>query len=933
MTRRLLAASLACALLAPAAPALASDPPDGALLTQRRQQMLSDLAALRFERLGDPVLRWDHIPPVTASKERPHELLVVLVEYPDVAFDRFAGQEDQGAKLAEWYQGQLFDPAYAKPGSLSHYYWNQSLGQYHLQGLVLPPVKLSKPRAAYGTPVRPEGGSWRNDSDSEGMVEEVLLGLSAAHPDLDWSAFDRWDPNDADGDGVLAEPDGYLDHFVLVFAGGGQSSCQRLYKIDDVLTPNAGAEALDKLTPEARSCAERMWPHRFMVQKRTGEGPVVEGRRNARGGVPIQPDLWARDYNMQSEYTDASTFIHEFGHSIGLPDIYARTSQNSTGGWEVMSGTASPLPQSFSAWSRMMLGWLRPAVIVPPEAGGKGVQSTYLRVLDDAGAPGGVDADLAAGVARAAMVVLPPKTIHIDLGGLPKAGGTRALYSGQGNELNRAMELRLDLRGMAGPVALEMDAWWDIEGGWDFAYLESTIDGGHTWRRHVTEDRRLMPAKHGHDGADTLPGFTGLSGDMDGDGKNEQRKDCDPKKQLAHGEDAAGTAKDPCLEPSWVRARFVMGDLAGNEARVRLRYFTDMAAVQRGIMVDNLVVRVGEGKGAKVVAQEDFEGEPNPAVRQGEFTPSEGRHTLLVPHYYVLELRDPYAPVGAGEHRYDSALADPVHAFWADPTDGTMKAIAARYRPGVLAWYYDGELAWSENDPATAGQGRGFLLAVDAWPDEVAIPGWDRWLQGTPGHFDTGYDVSERAAQEQIGASFLRTQCFVRSAAYRAQDLGATPGQDCPQERGEVEALEADGKPMIYSYEAINRLLPGPDRDKYEKASELVDYRIKDGKIVWRMRDVTLRYLHAMDAPFWIEPFADQAQILAVQDGHLSVVEHRAAPAVARFENAPRARWMNPRLFFGGVAVPAVPIAFELAKPAAGAPADARVKVYVDWNP
>lgn len=927
--RRLFTLSLA-ALSALAAPALAADAPDAAVLSMRRQQMMEDLAALRFEKLGDPVLRWDHIPPVTAPAERPHELLVVLVEYPDVQFDRFAGEADQGERLAAWYQGQLFDPDYGKAGSLSHYYRNQSLGLYHLQGKVLPPVRLSKPRAAYGTPVRPEGGSWRNDSDSEGMVEEVLSGLAAAHPELDWAAFDRWDPNDYDGDGVLDERDGYLDHFVLVFAGGGQSSCQRLFKIDDVLTPNVGPEALDRLSPDARACAERMWPHRFMVQKRTGEGPAVEGRTNARGGVPLRADLWARDYNMQSEYTDASTFIHEFGHSIGLPDIYARTSQNSTGGWEVMSGTASPLPQSFSAWSRMMLGWLRPAVILPPAAGGKAVQSTYLRVLDDGGEPGDVAKDLEGGVARAAMVVLPPKTIHIDLGGLPKGG--RALYSGQGNELDRAMELRVDLRDARGAVTLDMDAWWDIEGGWDFAYLESSVDGGRTWRRHVTEDRRLMPARHGHDGADTLPGFTGLSGDMDGDGKNEQMKGCDPKKALAHGEDAAGAAKDPCLEPSWVHARFVLPELAGHTARVRLRYFTDMAAVQRGILVDNLEVRVGEGKAAKAVLEEDFEGEPAAGVRFGAFTPSEGRHTLLVPHYYVLELRDPYAPVGEGEHRYDAALGDPVHAFWAAP-DGEMKAIAARYRPGVLAWYYDGELAWSENDPATAGQGRGFLLAVDAWPDEVPVPGFANWLRGEPGSFETGYDLSEAAAQGAIRASFLRTQCFVRSEAYRAKDLAGVAGQECAQARGEVEALEVDGKPLIYSYEAINALLPGEARDKFEKASELVDYRIKDGTVVWRLRDVTLRYLHAMDAPLWLEPFDDQLRVMELRDGKLETVERRAAPAVPRFENAPRSRWMNPKLFFGGVAVPPVPVAFELAKPGEGAPGAARVKVYVDWSP
>ena len=33
--------------------------------------------------------------------------------------------------------------------------------------VVLPPIKLSKPRAEYGLPTRPEGGMWRNDRDPE----------------------------------------------------------------------------------------------------------------------------------------------------------------------------------------------------------------------------------------------------------------------------------------------------------------------------------------------------------------------------------------------------------------------------------------------------------------------------------------------------------------------------------------------------------------------------------------------------------------------------------------------------------------------------------------------------------------------------------------------------------------------------------------------
>jgi hypothetical protein len=53
-----------------------------------------------------------------------------------------------------------------------------------------------------------------------------------------------------------------------------------------------------------------------------------------------------------------ATFMHEFGHLIGLPDIY---NPGSIGEWDVMglAGKERPLERDeFSAWSRIQLGWL-----------------------------------------------------------------------------------------------------------------------------------------------------------------------------------------------------------------------------------------------------------------------------------------------------------------------------------------------------------------------------------------------------------------------------------------------------------------------------------------------------------------------------------------------------------------------------------------------
>jgi M6 family metalloprotease-like protein len=64
-----------------------------------------------------------------------------------------------------------------------------------------------------------------------------------------------------------------------------------------------------------------------------------------------------------------SVTCHEFGHMLGLPDLYARPENpgsEGVGAWCAMSNQAgNGLPQHFSAWSKEQLGWIKPCVIDP----------------------------------------------------------------------------------------------------------------------------------------------------------------------------------------------------------------------------------------------------------------------------------------------------------------------------------------------------------------------------------------------------------------------------------------------------------------------------------------------------------------------------------------------------------------------------------------
>lgn len=63
-----------------------------------------------------------------------------------------------------------------------------------------------------------------------------------------------------------------------------------------------------------------------------------------------------------------SVIAHEFGHMLGLPDLYSKDSTSEgLGVWCTMAtghGRAGR-PLHFSAWSKEQLGWLKPAVIDP----------------------------------------------------------------------------------------------------------------------------------------------------------------------------------------------------------------------------------------------------------------------------------------------------------------------------------------------------------------------------------------------------------------------------------------------------------------------------------------------------------------------------------------------------------------------------------------
>jgi M6 family metalloprotease-like protein len=100
-----------------------------------------------------------------------------------------------------------------------------------------------------------------------------------------------------------------------------------------------------------------LWPHRSSVKIGEKLWPYV-----------IVPE--ASTLNGSGEVmSNISTMCHEFGHVLGLPDLYARPENPGSEGagvWTVMSNQIrNGRPQHFCAWSKEQLGWLNPVVVDP----------------------------------------------------------------------------------------------------------------------------------------------------------------------------------------------------------------------------------------------------------------------------------------------------------------------------------------------------------------------------------------------------------------------------------------------------------------------------------------------------------------------------------------------------------------------------------------
>lgn len=247
--------------------------------------------------------------------------LVILVNFSDTVF------KITNPKTA--YTRLLNEAGYADnggTGSSKDYFQSASNGKFSPQFDVVGPFNLPKPMSYYGK------NMLSNDNDTL-AVQMVVDACTAANAGgVDFTLYDT------DGDT-------YIDNVFIYYAGHNEAE--------------GGSD-------------NSIWPHRWVVQRGSnyfGTPNSVKFDGKTVFGYACTSELRG---STGTNMCGIGTFTHEFGHVIGLVDLYhTKTSGKKTlDFWDIMDVgvylNAGRTPPTYSAYERFYLGWLTPQQVSSP---------------------------------------------------------------------------------------------------------------------------------------------------------------------------------------------------------------------------------------------------------------------------------------------------------------------------------------------------------------------------------------------------------------------------------------------------------------------------------------------------------------------------------------------------------------------------------------
>lgn len=272
-----------------------------------RQLILPDYATGEFSK-GFSSSRVS--PPALAPQTGTKKALVILVNFTDV------GQEANHSPL--YYDDLLFNST-AGASSMHNYYKEVSFNMTNITGMVAGSrwFSVSNNIKWYGEDYTDiDSNETHADPNNWYIFKLAKEAVIAADPYVDYSQYD-------------SDNDGEVDHLIIVHAGNGQ---------------------------ESSGNSTDIWSHKWSIYVWTGVWNL---------GYMTGDGVKVVSYTMQSESSPLGTFAHEFGHDLGLPDLYdIDYSSFGAGYWDIMASgswlNSGDTPSHLSVWSRYFLGWMNP---------------------------------------------------------------------------------------------------------------------------------------------------------------------------------------------------------------------------------------------------------------------------------------------------------------------------------------------------------------------------------------------------------------------------------------------------------------------------------------------------------------------------------------------------------------------------------------------
>ena len=255
----------------------------------------------------------------------------VYMSFP-VIMGSYANFADQPV-IVEMLQEELFDGPWPTI-TMAEHYEEMSYGQFHLSGTVYGWYELDSASAFYeGSQVDPYDNGFFGPPG--GVADFLRETLDQADLDIDFGQYDNDGP---DGIPNSGDDDGFVDAAFFVHSGiGGESG------------------------------GPSIWSHRWTYGAQWG-APYTTDDIGADGN-----QILVNDYIMQPAASsdggmiEIGVFSHEFGHALGLPDLYDTDySSGGVGDWCLMASGSWTTPESpihMSAWCKEMLGWIIPVVV------------------------------------------------------------------------------------------------------------------------------------------------------------------------------------------------------------------------------------------------------------------------------------------------------------------------------------------------------------------------------------------------------------------------------------------------------------------------------------------------------------------------------------------------------------------------------------------